>query len=77
MVFTKNENYINPLEVKLLWQQQESGIETLSLTAKNISDGIYQVENVNLLVAGSWFIRVEALIDDFTRERFETEFRIE
>jgi copper transport protein len=77
MVFTKNENYINPLEVELFWQQQSSGIELLSMPAENITEGTYRVENVNLLVAGSWLIRVEVLIDDFTRERFETEFRIE
>jgi copper transport protein len=77
MVFTKNEIYINPLEVELFWQQQASGIELLSQTAENITEGTYRVENVNLLVAGNWLFRAEALIDDFTRERFETEFRIE
>jgi copper transport protein len=76
MAFTKEGDPINPIEVDLVWQQLEAGIEPQSQEAVNTGAGIYRIDNVSLIVTGNWQFKVEALIDDFTRERFETELQI-
>ena len=77
LVFSRDDKPITPLEVDIYWQQQEAAIEPLTQSAINTTEGEYRVDSLDLLVGGDWHIRVDALIDDFTRERFETKIRIE
>jgi len=71
MRFTHGEHGIEPMEVVLRWSMEQAGIEPLMQEAILMEGGTYRIENVGLLVDGAWQFRVEALIDDFTRNRYE------
>jgi copper transport protein len=77
LTFTNSQGPVVPQEVTLRWLNTGSGIEPLSQTIKGDANGIYRTENLDLLVAGDWEFRVEALIDDFTLRRFELTIPIE
>jgi hypothetical protein len=52
-------------------------IEPVSRDAIVDENGLFHIEEMTLLVSGTWQLRVEALIDDFTRERFEMVIELE
>jgi copper transport protein len=75
--FSRNEVNFLPIEVSLYWQQFEMAIEPVSRDAIVDENGLFHIEEMTLLVSGTWQLRVEALIDDFTRERFEMVIELE
>jgi copper transport protein len=75
--FIRGDEPFSPMEVDVFWEQPEAGIEPMSREAVRTGEGQYRVDNVDLLVDGDWQFQVEVLIDDFTRERFETELDVE
>jgi len=71
MAFAHGGHNIEPMEVVLRWSMEQAGIEPLMQQAILTEGGTYRIENVGLLIEGAWQFRVEALIDDFTRNRYE------
>jgi len=75
--FLQQEQPFEPLNVTVYWEQAELGIERLSRQALPSEDGEFILDNIDILVPGTWQFQVEVLIDDFTRERINTDIMIE
>jgi copper transport protein len=67
----------DPQEVSVIWSLPAAGIEPLEQQATRISAGVFHLHQVDLIIAGDWTLRVEALIDDFTKTAFETRIMID
>lgn len=53
-----------------------AGIEPLRAQARALGFGNYAVESVTLPLAGAWQVRLDLLIDDFTKVILETEISV-
>jgi copper transport protein len=71
------EELFEPQEVEVQWLHAEAEIEPVSEMARRTGAGIYRVNNMNILIPGEWTIRINVLVDDFTRERITTRVQIE
>jgi copper transport protein len=67
---------LDPREVTIELSHLIAGIEPLIKRATRIGSGSYRLENAELFGAGQWTIRIEALIDDFTKVAFESSVSI-
>lgn len=74
---SQNGGPITPLEVHATWQHTDAGIEPVEREAIRDENGDYIVNDMNLLIGGRWQLRVDVLIDDFTRAGLETDLLIE
>lgn len=63
-------------EVTVFLSRPEAGIERLRLPARHIEETIWRVPNVRLPAGGAWGVRIELLIDDFTRIAIEGEIEL-
>jgi copper transport protein len=78
MSFRKADgSLLDPQEVSVIWSLAGAGIEPLEQTATHAGAGVYHLHRVNLIIAGDWTLRVEALINDFTKTAFETRLQID
>jgi copper transport protein len=60
-------------EVALVLVKPDAGIEPLRTPAVYVADSTWRVERLNLPIAGRWRVRVEILVDDFTRVSIDEE----
>jgi copper transport protein len=65
-----------PKGVTLVFSQPEAGIEPVRRDATDAGDNIWRIEGVLLPVAGRWRMRVEILVDDFTKVALEDDVLI-
>ncbi|NNE39180.1 MAG: hypothetical protein HKN08_12810, partial [Gammaproteobacteria bacterium] len=75
--FYMGDEVFEPQEVEVQWFHAEAGIEPISEIAIRTAAGVYRVNNMSFLIPGEWTIRVNVLVDDFTRERITTVVEIE
>lgn len=75
--FSRDDVIFEPTEVRMSWEQVATEIEPVGRDAVVDDNGVFHIENMDLVLDGAWQLRVEALIDDFTRNRFETELQID
>jgi len=75
--FLQQDQPFEPMNVTVYWEQAQIGIERLSRQAQPSEDGEFILDNIDILVPGIWRFQVEVLIDDFTRERINTDITIE
>jgi copper transport protein len=61
-----------PREVEVRWSLPRLGIEPLRAVATAQPDGSYRIDSMSLPLPGRWDLRVDALIDDFTKVIFHT-----
>jgi copper transport protein len=59
-------------EVILVAANPAAGVEPIRRTAEAAGPGIWKVEQILLVPAGSWSMRIDALIGDFERTSLET-----
>ena len=77
LFFSQQDQPFEPLNVTVYWEQAEIGIEPLSRQALRSVEGKFIIDNIDILVPGTWRFQIEVLIDDFTRERINTDIVIE
>jgi copper transport protein len=65
-----------PREVRIELAQPDAGIEPIVRAATPTGDGRFQLAGPELALAGTWRVRVEALISDFEKATFETRVSI-
>jgi copper transport protein len=65
-----------PREVRVEIAQRDAGIEPIVRAATPTGDGRFQLSGPELALAGTWSMRVEALVNDFEKATFETRVRI-
>ena len=65
-----------PLEATVSFARPDAGIEAIARPLTKGADGVFRLERIVLPLAGSWRVRVDALIDDFDKAIFETEIPI-
>lgn len=74
--FFMDDGVFEPQEVEVQWSHVEAGIEPATEMASRTETGIYRIENISFLIPGEWTVRINVLVDDFTRERFTTHVEI-
>lgn len=68
----REEAPFEPQEVTVEWSLPEAEVEPMrSVPIKNPS-GTYQVDEAAMTIPGEWHLRIDALIDDFTKAIFRT-----
>jgi copper transport protein len=63
---------IEASEVTLVAANPSAAVEPLRRAATATGPGTWRIEDLLLLPAGRWSIRVEALVSDFEKATFET-----
>jgi copper transport protein len=66
-----------PKEVDVRWSLPSLGLEPLRAVAAAQPDGTYRIDTMNLPAPGRWDLRVDALIDDFTKVIFHARLDID
>jgi copper transport protein len=66
-----------PKEVDVRWSLPSLGIEPRRAVAAARLDGAYRIDTMNLAAPGRWDLRVDALIDDFTKVIFHARLDID
>jgi copper transport protein len=67
---------MTPKGVTLVISQPASGIEPLRREAVSIGDNRWRVDEVTFPAPGRWRLRIEVLVDDFTKAAIEDDIRI-
>ena len=62
-----NGNPMRPIEAQFMLSNPEKGIEPLTWKAAPASDGTLRLSDVKLPFAGNWDVRVDLLMDEFTK----------
>lgn len=75
-VLGNDDRLIDPSEVVIDLSNAAVGIEPLQRKLAPLDDGYFEYAGPELAVAGRWTIRIDALIDDFTKAIFETEIDV-
>jgi len=77
-IMIRDGNYqpITPKGVTLIASQPASGIEPLRREAVSAGDNLWRIADVTLPAPGRWRLRIEVLIDDFTKTAIEDDIRI-
>ena len=65
-----------PREATLELANQSAGIEPLRYKLAADGPGLYRLAGVPLVAAGTWSLRLDALMDEFTQLTFRTELPI-
>jgi copper transport protein len=60
-------------EVTLVLVKPDAGIEPLRTPAVYVADSSWRVDGLNIPMSGRWRVRVEILVDDFTRISIDEE----
>jgi copper transport protein len=63
-------------EVTLTLANPAAGIEPVRRPATVAAGALWRVENLRVPIAGRWTIRLELLVDDFTRVALEEEVEL-
>ena len=77
-IMIRDGNYqpMTPKEVTLVFSQPASGIEPLRREAVGIGDDRWRIDDVMLPTPGRWRLRIDVLIDDFTKVSLEDDILI-
>ncbi|MFC0219547.1 copper resistance CopC/CopD family protein [Pseudochelatococcus lubricantis] len=75
-VMTGDFGPLDPAGVTLVLSNPAAGIEQIRRPATRDSEGVWQVEGLNLPVAGQWTVRVDILISDFELVKVEDNIAI-
>ena len=77
-IMIRDANYqpMTPKEVTLIFSQPASGIEPLRREAENVGDDLWRIDDVMLPTPGRWRLRIDVLIDDFTKVSLEDDILI-
>ena len=62
-----NGNPMRPIEAQFMLSNPEKGIEPLTWKAAPASDGTLRLSDIKLPFAGNWDVRVDILMDEFTK----------
>jgi copper transport protein len=67
---------LEPREAIVALANLPAGVEPIRRAANRTGPGTYRLDDVVLVPAGTWSIRIEALVGDFDERVFETELEI-
>ncbi|MCQ9616052.1 copper resistance protein CopC/CopD [Paenalcaligenes niemegkensis] len=79
LTLSLSETGLNPLkaqEVDVSFSNTAAGIAAIVLPARRLSEGEWEVRDIQLPQQDSWQIRIDALISDFERVRLETTLKL-
>jgi|GEM_PF-184973 len=65
------------LSVTTQWALPTAGLEPLKIDLEQTMPGMYEADISQIVISGNWELRVDALIDDFTKVIYRTEVPIQ
>ena len=65
------------LSVTTQWALPAAGLEPLKIELEQTMPGMYEADLNQIVISGNWELRVDALIDDFTKVIYRTEVPIQ
>ena len=65
------------LSVTTQWSLPSAGLEPLKIDLEQTMPGMYEADIGQIVISGNWELRVDALIDDFTKVIYRTEVPIQ
>jgi copper transport protein len=68
----RKERPFEPQEVTVEWSLPEAEVEPLLTTPARNRPGTYQADDAVMTIPGEWHLRIDALIDDYTKAIFRT-----
>ncbi len=76
-VMDKDGKMINVMDVSSEWALPSAGLEAIAIPLENSMTGMYEAEIGQLVIGGIWDLRVDVLIDDFTKYIYRFEVPIQ
>ena len=76
-VMDKNGKMIEVMSVTMEWSLPSAGLEPLQVDVPMSMPGMYMADLSQLVIPGTWSLRTDLLIDDFTKVIFRTEVPIQ
>ena len=75
-VMDKSNKMVGVMSVSSEWSLPSAGLEALTFELPESMPGMYAADISQLVIAGTWNLRVDVLIDDFTKIIFRFEVPI-